>query len=188
MMDFLLLPGYVLPLSLSRVHTDMRCKIIGFAESVMFAAATRFAKGGYHMAALEPHHIVALQQVFYASSFLQTTALALSKLSLLIMLYRIFEIVRGFQITCWILGGVVTAWWAAAFFAGAFICYPAASIWEPNTKGTCGNMELLNVVTPIPWVLTDFAILIAPLPVIRKLQIDRARKRRVYAAFLLGAM
>jgi hypothetical protein len=154
----------------------------------MLAAATRFAKGGYHQAALSPHHVVALQKAFYVASFLQTTGLALCKISLLILLHRIFEIVPTFKKTCWVLGGIVIAWWCAAFFGGAFVCYPASHIWEPNSKGTCANAELLNLITPIPWVLTDFAILIAPIPVIRKLQLDRGRTMRVYAAFLIGAL
>jgi hypothetical protein len=154
----------------------------------MFIAAIRFGKIGYHQATLEPHHIVALQKVFYASSFLHTTTLALTKISLLIMLHRIFEVIRGFRITCWIFGGIVSAWWAAAFFAGAFICYPLLNIWKANAKDTCGNMATANIITSIPWVLTDIAILIAPMPVIRRLQLDRARKFRIYSAFLVGAM
>ncbi|KAF2464810.1 uncharacterized protein BDR25DRAFT_95330 [Lindgomyces ingoldianus] len=154
----------------------------------MFGAATKFAKGGYHQGALTKNDVVALQKVFYASSFLQTSTLALAKLSLLVLLHRVFEIMRGFQITCWVLGVIVSFWWTATFFAGAFICYPASHIWQPNESGTCGNQVLLDLISPIPWVLTDFIILIAPIPVIRKLQLPKEQRIRVFAAFLIGAI
>lgn len=55
-------------------------------------------------------------------------------------------------------------------------------------QGTCGNQALLDIISPIPWVLTDFAILISPIPVIRQLQLSKEKKIRVSAMFLLGGL
>lgn len=106
---------------------------------------------------------------------------------MLVFLYHIF-VTRRFRIAVWVLAGIVVVWWAARFFGGAFICYPAAHIWIPNLKATCGNQKLMDVITPIPWVLTDFAILLAPIPVIKHLRLSKERKIRLYAAFLMGGM
>ncbi len=124
----------------------------------------------------------------YASSFLQTSSLALAKISLIIFLYRIFFIVEGFKRTCWILGAIVMSWWIAAFFSNAFICLPVSHTWVPESKGTCGNQYLLDLIIPLPWILTDLTILVAPMLVVRQLQLAGAQKTKVYVAFFIGTI
>ena len=120
-------------------------------------------------------------------SFLQTTTLMLSKMSLIILLHRIF-VIPAYRFTLKILGAVVLCWWAAAFFGGAFICFPPSKLWDPSVDATCGNQQILDYATPIPWVLTDFAILISPVPVIKSLQVSRRKRAGLYAIFLMGGM
>ena len=125
--------------------------------------------------------------MFFACGILQPTALAFAKLSVVILLHQIF-IPRAFRLTCWGLGSIVLAWWIAVIFAQSFICLPVSSIWDPSTPGHCGNQKILQVVDPLPWVVTDFAILIAPLPVLRKLQTSRRQKAGLMALFLIGGI
>ena len=58
--------------------------------------------------------------------------------------------------------------------------------WDSEVHGHCGNLALLTVIMPIPWVLTDFAILIAPIPAVRKLQLPRTEKIGLCELFLTG--
>ena len=116
---------------------------------------------------------------------LQTTALFLGKLSVLVLLHRIF-ITRKFQLTARILGLIVIAWYLSSLFGYAFICYPIQMNWNSKISGHCGNLQLLTVIVPIPWVLTDFAILIAPIPMVRKLQLPVLEKIGLCALFLTG--
>ncbi len=118
---------------------------------------------------------------------MQITALTLCKISVLILLHRIFSAIAWFKRFCWAMGIFITLYMLAALFAAAFICFPASQLWNPEVQGTCGNQVLLDRIIPVPWVLTDFGILIAPLFVIRKLQLSRSGMVRVYAAFLIGA-
>lgn len=161
--------------------------ITAFGESVMVACATSYARGGWHIQALNQKQLVAFQKTFYAGRFLQSSSLATAKLSVLVLLRRIF-VTPTFQTTVWILGVVVLAWWIGFLLADAFICFPASSIWNPNIHGTCGNQKILDYISPIPWVLTDFAILISPIPVIQKLQLPRNRKIELSAIFLMGGL
>ena len=126
-------------------------------------------------------------QTFYASNFLHTSSLVLSKLSLLVLLHSVFA-VPGFRLTCWILGVVVVLYWVPAIFGGAFICFPPSSLWDFGTQATCGNDTLLNFITPIPWVLTDFAILISPIPMIKHLHVTKRKRVSLYAMFLFGGV
>lgn len=52
----------------------------------------------------------------------------------------------------------------------------------------CGNEAIFTLIVPIPWVLTDFAILIAPLPMVKKLQLPRMEKIGICALFLTGGL
>lgn len=104
-------------------------------------------------------------------AILQTTALALAKLSVLVQLYRIF-ITRKFQLVIQILGAIVTGWWISSVFAFSFICLPVRLLWEPNKPHRCENEKVLNLIDPLPWILTDFAILIAPIPMVGALQLS----------------
>lgn len=156
-------------------------------ETVMIACSTRYARAGWHILALNRKQLIAFQKTFYASPFLQTTSLATAKLSLLVFLRRIFVTPR-FRATVWILGAIVIAWWIAVFFACAFVCFPSASMWTPNLRGTCVNQEILDYVSPVPWLFTDFAILISPIPVIKNLGLSRSRKIDLCAIFLMGGV
>ena len=126
-------------------------------------------------------------QIYYAFSFLQTTALATAKLSILVLLYSLF-IGRIFRLTARILGVIVLMWWISFMFTYAFICSPIRSNWEPNIPHHCGNVKVANAFAPAPWILTDFAILISPMPVIKNLQMRRSDKIGIAALFLTGGM
>ena len=83
---------------------------------------------------------------------------------------------------------VVTCWWISISFAVAFICSPVKSEWNPDVPGHCGNQYLLNIIDPIPWILTDFAILIAPMPMVRKLHMPTRQKVALAGIFLIGGL
>ena len=61
-------------------------------------------------------------------------------------------------------------------------------MWTPNLRGTCVNQEILDYVSPVPWLFTDFAILISPIPVIKNLGLSRSRKIDLCAIFLMGGV
>lgn len=71
---------------------------------------------------------------------------------------------------------------------GSLICQPVKSYWDPNTPGHCGNSYIFDLILPLPWIVTDFAILVAPLPVIRKLHTPTRQKVMLSALFLVGGM
>ena len=115
----------------------------------------------------------------------QPTTLALSKLSVLWLLQRVF-ITHVFRVTVYLLMAVVVAWYLSILFADIFVCTPVQSHWDPTMGGNCGNMPLLDVISPLPWILTDFAILAAPVPLVLKLHLPLYPKLGVLGVLLLG--
>lgn len=113
--------------------------------------------------------------------------MAVAKLSALYLLHKIF-VTRAFRITIKILSLIVIMWWISFTFAYAFICSPIRYNWEPMIPHKCGNREAVFLLAPIPWIVTDFAILIAPLFVIRTLHTRLSEKIGLCALFLTGGM
>jgi hypothetical protein len=83
---------------------------------------------------------------------------------------------------------IVIAWYIAISLAGALICQPVKSSWDPKVVGHCGNRYVLNIIAPLPWILTDFAILLTPLPMVWKLHINTRHKVALAGLFLVGGL
>ena len=79
-------------------------------------------------------------------------------------------------------------WWIASVLAYAFICSPVSSNWDPTVPAQCGNQRLLAYIDPLPWIVTDFAILVAPLPVLARLHAPRRQKVGIIGLFLIGGV
>ena len=118
--------------------------------------------------------------------------IVLAKLSLLLYLYRIFRVDLRFRIACWIIGITVTVWTFVTLMLCLFSCRPVRATWEvallldPKTK--C-NPKIYNTI----WVqgfcniITDFALLILPVPMVWRLQMDLKKKLGVFAVFATGS-
>lgn len=65
---------------------------------------------------------------------------------------------------------------------------PVRLNWDPTAKGVCGNLDVLEKTAAIPWIVTDFAILVYPLPVIKDLQLTKKKRIGLYLIFSLGAL
>ncbi|KAH8645955.1 hypothetical protein BGZ60DRAFT_535786 [Tricladium varicosporioides] len=161
--------------------------VLAAFNSGFTAGAINYMGLGRHTKDLSAEKLTFIPKVYFAANIVQGTTLALSKISILIMLWRIF-ITRKFRITVYILGIIVLSWWAACTLAGIFLCMPIEKSWNPAVRGACGNFQALVLIGPLPWVLTDFAILIAPLPVIKQLQIRNKVKIGLYAMFSFGIL
>ena len=58
----------------------------------------------------------------------------------------------------------------------------------PEIPKHCGDVRVLLLFGAVPWILTDFAILIAPLFVVKNLQLKREDKIGLFALFLTGGL
>ena len=84
---------------------------------------------------------------------------------------------------------IVIVWWFGNFFAYLLICVPIQYNWDQTIRGAhCGNRQLLHVLTPIPWIITDLTILLLPIPMTWSLQMPLKQKVAVSGTFLLGGL
>ncbi|KAL9010301.1 MAG: hypothetical protein Q9173_004755 [Seirophora scorigena] len=161
--------------------------VITVAESIYIAVGVRSYGLGRHLVTLAgtPERLEQFQKLWYSVGLLQPTLLMVTKLSVLGLYHRIF-VQRTFRILTWVLGVIVVLWWVGAFFADVFLCVPAEHLWRPDVPAHCGNRHLLGILEPIPWIATDLAILVMPLPFVWQLQLPAMQRVGLGGLFLLG--
>ena len=108
------------------------------------------------------------------------------KASILYLYHRIFFVSRGFMIGLWVLGVFVACYSITQFFAAILQCMPIASTWDPEIKGYCINTDIGATVIATLNVLTDFIILILPMPILWRLQKPTKEKIQIMGMFLLA--
>ncbi len=93
------------------------------------------------------------------------------------------------KISCYILGGVVTAWWVAVVIVTSLQCRPIRRLWTPSiTEGVCINTCAFIIGNAVPNIITDAAILSLPVHEVRKLNLRTLQKAAVTGMFLLGGL
>ena len=76
-----------------------------------------------------------------------------------------------------------------AFFIKVFRCNPIHKIWNTATPGHCIATERqIFTASNVISIMTDFATLIIPMPVVRVLQVPVKRKLRIAGVFSGGVL
>ena len=140
--------------------------------------------GKYIHQAKEP--ITFIYLVIFCENFLYNTGLTLVKVSVLLFYSRVFKGDQWFNIALWIAGALVFSWWITTNFRALFTCIPVAKAWDSTISGHCINTYQTYLATAILNVLTDFILLILPLPLLWKLQTTKDRKVVLSLVFVMS--
>ncbi|KAL5418904.1 hypothetical protein PMIN03_000747 [Paraphaeosphaeria minitans] len=139
---------------------------------------------GHHIGNVSHAQLVYFLKFYFAAALLMPTCFATAKLSLLWLLHKIFAH-TWFRNVVRVLVGVVVAWWVASIVQEVRICYPVETRWDGACKGKHSLRTYL--ILPIPWIATDWLILLTPLPVLWKsIDARRSRAAQVGLATLFG--
>jgi hypothetical protein len=101
----------------------------------------------------------------------------LTELSLLVLFHRIFVTPTSRNATT-ITGMIVVLWWVGTVLADR----------NPEIPAHCGNKQLLAIIPPTPWIATDLALLLMPMPMVYKLHLPGLQRVGLAALFLLGGL
>lgn len=142
---------------------------------------------GIHADLLDPADIVMQAKYLVVAEVLYAWNLGWTKVSLLLMYYRIFR-VPYFKKMAWAVGGFVMAWVICITFLFVFICIPVKKMWYPDVPGKCINQVATWIANAASTLLTDITILMMPLPQLWSLQLKKREKVGLTAAFGLGSL
>lgn len=125
-------------------------------------------------------------KVVLSAAIVYVPALALAKISLIILYYRILCHKRYQQ---WILYGiafVVSSYSFALVMAFIFGCHPIQKGWNISVTGTCVNQYALYVATAVLNIISDIALILVPIPTVLGLNMPGIQKLGLSLMFMVG--
>lgn len=140
---------------------------------------------GIHADLVDSADIVMMAKWLVVAEILYAFNLGWTKLSLLLMYYRIFR-VPYFKKMAWAVGAFVMVWVVTITFLFIFICVPVQKLWYPELPGRCINQVGTWIANAASTILTDLVILLMPIPQIWKLHLGTREKIGLTGAFSLG--
>ncbi|KAK7985039.1 hypothetical protein PG988_002661 [Apiospora saccharicola] len=157
------------------------------------AIITMAANGaGQHVAAIltkpDPASAIASQlKAGYAISPLNTTQLTLTKASALMLYFRIFP-QRYIRRGVYIIGAVLTAWWAAFVAVNLFGCDPISRGWADSSNSCVSRSYAVNTFGTICDTIINVLILALPVRAIIQLHVKNWQRIAIIGLFLLGGL
>lgn len=127
-------------------------------------------------------------RVVLAAVVLYCPSMMFAKLAVLLCYLRISP-KKGFRMGVYVTMALVVAYNTALMLVLIFSCRPIAKSWDFTiTTGTCVNRPAVYISTGALNVVTDFLILLLPLPMIRGLQMPLRQKLLLGAIFSVGSL
>ncbi|KAI1258798.1 hypothetical protein F5Y18DRAFT_412152 [Xylariaceae sp. FL1019] len=150
---------------------------------IVFASTTRYG-GGRHILFASDTRLLQILNISNENLYLY--AMAFIKFSILTLYGTIFPS-RPFHYCLWTVASVVGAWAISLSFVAIFQCTPIAYGWDiAVTGGYCLNYGLAVLIAGVVNIITDFTILLMPIPLILKLHVNKRKKRLLIFTFCLG--
>jgi len=109
------------------------------------------------------------------------------KISTLFLFSRIFP-GRQFRLLLYTVGLFVVTYSGIMVLGAIFQCVPIQEGWDTTVKAKCIQINLLWEIMAGMNVLTDFVLLLAPLPTLWKLQMQRTMKWQLISLFCVGGL
>ncbi len=107
-------------------------------------------------------------------------------MTFLFQYYRVVAQVRRFRIVYIVFMFLIGGWTISQIFIVVFSCVPVYKFWDPSVKGTCSNNVAEQDLNAIGNIITDFLVLLLPLPVLLRLQLEKPQKIALVGIFCLG--
>src|SRR4051794_2045331 len=124
----------------------------------------------------------------YAFTVLYNPALTATKLSILMLYYRMAQARPFFRYATLAVGAIVIVNGIVMTFLNIFQCRPISAAFtnDPENPGKCMDLFSLYLCSAPVNVITDIAILVLPLPMVTSMRLDRRQKVGLIATFMLG--
>jgi hypothetical protein len=135
---------------------------------------------------LSAPEMIRVSKLLLASDMMYVSSLSLSKLSALLMQYRIFDVAHNFKRWVWAIGTFVVAWWVVVFLLLIFLCWPVQKRWDVSIPGHCSSRSSGSIANSVMTIVGDVMLLVLPIPQIWKLQLRLTEKILLTLIFCLG--
>lgn len=145
---------------------------------------------GRHVVAVPMNNIIKFTYlVYYGMAPLYILAVTFSKLAIVDLYLNIFTDKRSRYIT-YAIGFILIASAVSNFIAVMAQCRPFASavLYNPKADGWCHDIHAHFTWASLPNIITDFIMMILPIPLVWKLQQPWQVKAGIGLSFLMGSV
>jgi hypothetical protein len=134
-----------------------------------------------------PSMLATRGKLLYSLSWVSGFSNCFSRVSILVIFYRIFApgIIRICTI---ILMAYMVLFVISQSIAAAVECRPLTYSWDKTIKGTCINLFLFYKLSGILNIVGDAALMVLPLPTVWNLHASRAKRVGIVLVFLSGSV
>ncbi|KAL9053344.1 MAG: hypothetical protein Q9206_003972 [Seirophora lacunosa] len=113
----------------------------------------------------------------------------LTKVSILLLYLRLFSPTPALRTTIHINLWANAVFYVACIFAVLFICNPRAALWKPDVGLVhCHDQRTVRIASAAVNGISDVAILVIPISVVWRLQMQRKKKLRAIAVLASGLL
>lgn len=148
---------------------------------------------GYHVLALEetnPAAILIFLKLEFATNILYIFVIATTKLAILAMILRVL-VGRPYIIAAWATIALLVLNFLVEFSSIFWLCQPSSYFWtqvvDPD-GGFCLDINLMYRLVSLPNLVIDVMILLIPVPLVKRVHIEKRQKIVLYATFATGGM
>ncbi|KAH6612741.1 hypothetical protein C7974DRAFT_84641 [Boeremia exigua] len=142
---------------------------------------------GRHWNTLSPDTRMTARKWFYGAHIVYKVVLMFNKISIACLYYRIFAVSSSsFRVACHVMNVWIITSSLAFIVATIFQCTPVSAFWDRSIPFKCFKNEPWWISYASTQISTDFALLLMPLPVIRKLSMGRTEKLGICLVFGTG--
>lgn len=128
-----------------------------------------------------------MSKLILATEVAYAWTLCLTKLSVLITYYRVFDdLSRAAKAVLGALAGFVVVWSCTSTLLFVFTCSPVQKLWAPDTPGQCMYIVGRWVANAASAILTDVAILLLAVTQLMRMTLTRLDKIGVTVIFMQG--
>lgn len=146
-----------------------------------------FSQGlGLPATEVSPKNIRTVAQLMLGAEITYTWNLCFTKISVLLMYYRVFHLSNRSPVYLYILGAFVVTWSLTSSFLFIFICVPVQKLWVPELPGHCVNLNAMWTSNAAATILTDLLVILFPIPHLLNMRLRGAEKAALAFLFAIG--
>ncbi|CAI6097183.1 unnamed protein product [Clonostachys chloroleuca] len=130
------------------------------------------------------HHL----QWLYIASTIYCPAAFFTKVSLLLLIARVFTVRRGISTAIYIFIGTLFIAYIIIEVLKIIICIPIQAFWNRSVNGKCFNQPILFVADTSIAILTDIVVLLAPIPLTWSMRLPFKKKIKIISIMGIGGI
>ncbi|KAK8004472.1 hypothetical protein PG989_004191 [Apiospora arundinis] len=152
----------------------------------LYITHTKYGLGGHIWEPMGPEDLMISLQLVFAEGLLYNISLMAIKIALVSQYFRLISGTK-YRIPCLVLAALLIIWCLGMISIVIFGCYPVQSAWDFTIADRDCTTASHGIVIGIGNIITDFILILLPVPIIWKLKITTGQKLVIICIFSIGS-